>query len=239
MLSAVGLAQNSSFRLNNGDWTYQEGSWHLHGILVRPYGPGPFPAIIISHGRGGNAEGFSRTKAEEFAKWGLVTIAVDYSFANTGSNPSDDGSSKENLRRAMKCLGILRDQSYVDHNRIAAYGNSMGAFVTIALAAVPHSGLKADIITAGGIYDQAPYAVPNADLAEKIRIPMLILHGEKDNVVPPERSEALKAILDKNKVENERVLYPGQGHNVNQTEATEVYQRIHDWLVKTKVLKSS
>ena len=115
----------------------------------------------------------------------------------------------------------------------------MGAFVTIALAAVPHSGLKADIITAGGIYDQAPYAVPNADLAEKIRIPMLILHGEKDNVVPPERSEALKAILDKNKVENERVLYPGQGHNVNQTEATEVYQRIHDWLVKTKVLKSS
>jgi len=238
-LTANQFNQQSQFSQNNEYWSYRDGNWNIHGILVKPKGPGPFPAIIVSHGKGSTAETFARSKADEFLKWGMVTIAVDYTHSLTGSEADSDGYSKENLRRAMKCLAILRDQPYVDGNRIAAYGNSMGAFLTIGLAAESKANLKAAIITAGGLSAKPGYPAPTSDIAEKIKVPMLILHGETDPVVPAERSERLKIILDKNKVANERKVYPGEAHNINRTQEADVFAQIRAWLVKYKVLSSS
>ena len=243
-LSALAMSlqfgQGSSFQQNNEYWTYRDGNWMIHGILVHPSGPGPFPAIIVSHGKGGTAETFARSKAEEFKKWGMVTIAVDYthSMAGGATTRNDDRYSKENMKRAMKALDLLKQQPYVDSRRIAAYGNSMGAFLTIGLAAEPRAGLKAAIITAGGLSSKEGYPAPTADVAKKIRVPFLIIHGENDTTVPPDRSIRLKDVLDENKVENERKTYPGEGHNVHQTRSKEVYEDIKNWLIKYKVLGS-
>src|SRR5687767_4419388 len=66
-------------------WTYVAQvsgiSYDLRGVLLRPSGPGPFPAVIISHGAGGSSDGYSRTIAREMVGWGLVCIATNYTHA--------------------------------------------------------------------------------------------------------------------------------------------------------------
>lgn len=238
VVSTFSSAQIKGFELKDTNWTYTEGDWKIQGLLVKPEGDGPFPAVLVSHGKGNNAEGFARSKAREFAKWGLVTIAVDYTHAGTSTIRGADGASKENIRRALKCLEILRSLKYVDGKRLAAYGNSMGAFLTIALAAEPEAKLSAAAITAGGIAEAPGFAAPDAEVAKRVRTPMLILHGESDPVVPAERSLQLKAVLDERKSENERKTYPGKGHNIHRTQESDVYARIKAWFVKYKVLKS-
>src|SRR5690242_13646156 len=43
-------------------WKYQADAGGVHydleGILFKPQGSGPFPAVVISHGLGGNAGGY-------------------------------------------------------------------------------------------------------------------------------------------------------------------------------------
>src|SRR6476659_3829361 len=54
---------------------------NLQGILLKPRGRGPFPAVVLSHGAGGNAESYGRALGTVMRKWGLVCIATDYTHA--------------------------------------------------------------------------------------------------------------------------------------------------------------
>ena len=90
-----------------------------------------------------------------------------------------------------------------------------------------------------GIAGQAGFPAPDASVASKIRVPFLILHGESDTTVPPERSLQLKNILDEQKVANERHTYPGEGHNIIRTQAEDVRKRLLDWLMKQGVIEGS
>ena len=195
------------FQLNGEQWTCTVEGKPLRGVLLKPEGNGPFPAIIMSHGLGGNAQGIALSKGREFVKWGFVCIATDYTHAGPvglrggsdtpqpppgkGIGPGDArrnlagvdfsqaGARPENIRRALACLEILRQQPYVDSQRIAAYGHSMGAFVTIALAAAAPDKLAAAAITSGGILTTQGHtaAAPTTDVASKVRTPFLILQG--------------------------------------------------------------
>src|SRR4051794_31202980 len=81
LLAAAGPAAAEplpGFKLDGNKWTYKDDTVTMEGVFLKPDGNGPFPAILISHGRGGNAEGFGGAKAREFVKWGLVCIAPNY-----------------------------------------------------------------------------------------------------------------------------------------------------------------
>lgn len=232
-VSVSAFAQLPGFQLNGENWTYTDKNGTLSGILIKPQGSGPFPGIVISHGKGGSAIGFGRPKAVEMATWGYVGIAVNYTHAaNSGWPASDDGASPENIRRALKCVEILRSLPYVKPRNLGAYGNSMGAFVTIALAAQPEVGLKATAITAGGIAGAPGFPAPTAETARLVGSPMLILHGDQDTTVQPSQSLALKDVLDSIRRTNERVVYPGVGHNLHQVQAPDVYARMKAWFRK-------
>ena len=280
-------AELPGFKLDGSKWTYTDGPMSISGILIKPEGNGPFPAIVISHGRGGNAEGFGMAKARDFVKMGFVCIATTYthagpvggananegargrgkggpgrgkkgaddaagatkdataSAATAGASPAksgatpagggDFGASPENLRRASKCIDILASLPYVDTKRIAAYGNSMGAFITGALSATEKNRLKAAAFTAGGVWSRASTA--GEEQANAARVPLLILHGSADTTVPPESSAKFKEILDRNKVPNERHVFDGIGHNLHQQKAEEVNALMRAWFVKYGVLE--
>ncbi|MCX7013687.1 MAG: prolyl oligopeptidase family serine peptidase, partial [Candidatus Sumerlaeota bacterium] len=282
--SKPAAAPKPGFQLNGERWTWEGGGLSLKGILLKPEGDGPFPAIVISHGMGGSAESFALSKAREMVQWGFVCIGTDYTHAGRGefagqrrgarpgaeargagkaaqsrpssgpaSRPSfprgpggapaerfsDAGASPENLRRAMKCIEILKSLSYVDSKRICAYGNSMGAFLTIALAANAPDDIACAAITAGGVRsgEEGAFASPTEQTAERIRCPFLIFHGTADTTVRPEMSERLKEILDKNGVPNERVTFEGIGHNAHMEKAEDVYRIMREWLTKHGALK--
>jgi len=73
-------------------------------------------------------------------------------------------------------------------------------------------------------------AEPTIAVAERIKIPMLILHGSRDGSVPPEHSALLKQILDRNRVPNERHVIDGAGHGI--ANRPEVYRWIREWFTK-------
>jgi len=233
------------FVLQGERWTHGEGDVQVSGILLKPEGKGPFPAVIISHGLGGSADSFGLVKAREMVKWGIVCIAPEYTHSGRamgrqaggarGPATANPGASEENLRRARVCISILRSMPEVDGKRIAAYGHSMGGFVTIALAAqLPE--LKAAAITGSGLALRAGYAAPSTSAAEKIRTPFLMLHGTNDTTVRPEQSLALKQVLDQNNVPNDRLVADGQGHPIDQTMRADVFRLIREWFTKNGVL---
>ena len=232
----------------------------MNGILVKPEGKGPFPAVLISHGLGGTAENFGMSKAREMVQWGLVCIAPDYTHnakipaargpararrANRRAKGEcavpaaaicDYGASEENLRRARACIELVSKMPEVDAKRIAAYGHSMGGFVTVGLAAREPGLLQAAAISGSGVAPQDGFPAPSVSKAEIIRTPFLMLHGGLDNTVRPSQSEQLKEVLDKNKVPNERRVFEGEDHPVDQTKREEVYSLIRAWFAKHGVL---
>ncbi len=249
-LSGVQAAGKPAFVLQGDHWTHGEGEAQVSGILLKPEGKGPFPAVLISHGLGGSAESFGMMKAREMVKWGLVCIAPDYTHSGKamgraskgegggrGRAPVNAGASEENLRRAQVCLEILRTLPEVDAKRIAAYGHSMGGFVTIGLAAQV-TDLKAAAITGSGLALRDGYAAPSSSTAEKIRTPFLMLHGTEDTTVRPEQSLALKQVLDRHQVPNDRLVADGQGHPIDQTMREDVFRLIREWFTKHGVLDS-
>src|SRR5262249_6588627 len=132
---AIGAPELKGLRIDGDKFTFEEGKLSFRGILIKPEGKGPFPAVLISHGMGSNGDQFGRPKAREFVKWGFVCIAPDYAHSDPKGDRKDFGASAENIRRGKKCLDILQSLPEVDSKRLCAYGNSMGAFLTIGLAA--------------------------------------------------------------------------------------------------------
>ncbi|MBX7210689.1 MAG: alpha/beta fold hydrolase [Verrucomicrobiaceae bacterium] len=235
------------FSLKRDHWTYVDGDFEMSGVLLKPQGKGPFPAVLISHGLGGAAQSFGMMKAREMVQWGCVCIAPDYTHnaraageqrAKGSRDMGNFGASAENLRRAKTCIELLKQMPEVDGTRIAAYGHSMGGFVTIGLAAAEPGLLKACAITGSGVAPQDGFPAPSEAAAAKIRTPFIMMHGADDTTVRPSQSEALKRILDKNKVPNDRLVADGQNHPIDQTMRTDVFRLIREWFEKNGVLQS-
>ena len=230
----------AGFKLDGDRWTYEDNKVSMHGIFLKPEGKGPFPAVLISHGLGGSAQSFGMGKAREMVKWGLVCIAPDYAHAGgpgqklnpQGPERTKYGASEENLSRASKCLDILASLPEVDAKKLCAYGHSMGGFVTIGLAAKEPERLAAAAISGSGVAPREGFAAPSAEAAGKIKTPFIMFHGSIDNTVRPAQSLALKEILDKNGVANERHVFEGINHPVDQQKAPEVYGLMRNWFAK-------
>jgi dienelactone hydrolase len=238
---AAAAPRVEGFKLQGETWTCRVDGRPMEGVMLKPAGEGPFPAVLLSHGLGGSAQVMMRTRGEELVKKGFVCIATDYTHAGDGGGKADRskidfsqaGARPENIRRGLACLEILRQQPFVDPKRVALYGHSLGAFLTIALAAAAPDRVAAAAITAGGVVQEGvAAAAPSEAVAKKIRAPFLMLHGTADTTVPPERSERLKRILDKNGVTNERRLFEGVGHGLPVEKSEEVGRLMCAWFTR-------
>lgn len=59
-----GTRSGLGFKLDGERWTYRDDRVSLTGVFLKPEGDGPFPAVLISHGKGGNASrGFRLQRA--------------------------------------------------------------------------------------------------------------------------------------------------------------------------------
>jgi acetyl esterase/lipase/predicted alpha/beta-hydrolase family hydrolase len=217
-------------------WTYHstdDGTeYDLSGVLYAPAGAGPFAGVVVSHGAGGNATGYSSNVARTMREWGLVAIATNYTHApdavDEGSLPQGgDGASEANVRRAHKARDLLSCVSGVDMTRLAAHGHSMGAFVTGQLLGSYPGDFLAASHSAGGANDTGPNAT-RAQVAAGIRTPYQLHHGDADTVVRIELDQALRAILDANAIPNELHVYPGFTHEQMALDDT-MFARVRDW----------
>jgi dienelactone hydrolase len=223
-------------------WTYrateQGVRYALEGVLFVPSGTGPFPAVVISHGKGGTPRGYSATVARTMVGWGLVAIGTMYTHApdaeDLGNAPDGpDGASQANVQRAHKTRDLLTCVGGVDLTRVAAHGHSMGAFVTGQVLGTFPSDFRAASHTAGGVSDG-----PNAtkrDAAERIVTPYQLHHGDADQVVALALDQTLAGILAANGTPHQLHVYAGYSHQQIAFDAL-MFSRVRSWYQTHSVL---
>ena len=206
----------------------------LQGILLKPRGRGPFPAVVLSHAAGGNAASYGHALGRVMRKWGLVCIATNYTHARgvplgTPGTLLDQGASPANTLRAHAAVTVLARLGYVDVRRVAAHGHSMGAFVTTAFAAAYPADVRVASHTAGGVLLDAIHVeaapMPSVSDARRIQAPYQWHHGVRDFAVPFLFDRRFDGSLT---APHEGHLYPRLGHG-DIVEDPEVLRRIRAW----------
>lgn len=157
----------------------------------------PRPGVLVSHAWGGRSE-FEDRKAERLAELGYVGFALDlYGKGKRGSSPEQNSKlmapfleDREKLQGRMRlALDQFRQLSQVDAQKIAAIGFCFGGLCVLDLA---RSGADVrGVVSFHGLLT-APGNSADAQIAAKI----LVLHGWKDPLAPPEQVTALAAELD-------------------------------------------
>ena len=148
------------------------------------------PTLLWSHGNGGNIAG--RVEAQlAFARNGLNVLAYDYrGYGKSAGSPTEDGVYLD----AQAAYDSER-ASGVPAERIVAFGESLGGAVSIQLACTRPCAALGVVSTFTTIQEVAwshfgPLALLAGDrfnsLAriKRISIPILIAHGDRDEVVP-------------------------------------------------------
>jgi len=131
-----------------------DGQTNLVGYLFRPGGPGPHPAVVMLHGRGGPYSSLAKgvydantlSKRHKFwgeywASHGYVALLVD-SFGPRGywqgfprysyeDRPSEVSEQTTRPLDAYGALGYLRGRADVVHDRIGLQGWSNGAMTSL------------------------------------------------------------------------------------------------------------
>ena len=177
---------------------------------AEPGGGGAHPALVLLHGAGGNADFWIERISPLVARLGVAVYAVHY-FDRTGSTRADpamltDGKHVPLWMEAIRdAVAFLRTRPGIDVGRVALVGVSLGAFLSMALAA---EGLRVRAIVeiSGGLVP------PYEGLANRAFPPVLIVHGDRDTVVPVSMAHALEKTLASLGVAHRMEILAGEGH---------------------------
>lgn len=192
----------------------------IEATLIRPAGPGPFPAVVQLHGCGGiDAQSF------RWARWladrGYVALMVD-SFGprrNKGDCRSgpDDPPITARFDDAFGALRYLQSQTYVRADRVAAIGWSQGGVYAMAVingpslerarrrgVSLPATGFAAGI----GVYPGGCFSL----VKEQVVRPLLVLIGEADDWTPAAKCREMVEAMRSRGADATIVAYPGAYH---------------------------
>ncbi|MFQ5647864.1 MAG: alpha/beta hydrolase, partial [Candidatus Aenigmatarchaeota archaeon] len=104
----------------------------IAGVIHRPEGPGPFPAVVLAHGFK-SSKGRKRGLAEALCKAGFVAVRFDF----FGSGDSDGSFENVTISKMAEDLRFVVEHTsrlhYVRDTGLA--GSSMGGMVSIIQAA--------------------------------------------------------------------------------------------------------
>ncbi len=166
-----------------------------------------FPAVIGLHGSGGSSERMAEP-ASLLAAQGFAVYVPHY-FERTGTTSVAD---KPTILRHFfawgktlwDAIGFVAERPEVDAQRIGLLGFSLGAYLALSVAAVD-SRVQAVVEFFGGLPKEAK-------LFMRRFCPVLILHGDADQIVPVAEAYHLQQLLEKKKLPYEMQIYPGIGH---------------------------
>jgi dienelactone hydrolase len=179
----------------------------IRGLLSKPPGAGPFPAVVLLHSCLG-LPADHRAIAETFAGWGYVALFVD-DFATRGLRETCSADFTEGVADAEAGMAYLAKLPDVDAKRIAVIGYSQGADTALQLASTR-------LAAAGpGLHFKAAvaYYPPCANQADiRLEIPVLILIGKLDEVTPAADCELLAKRQLGEGPAPKLVVYPGAQH---------------------------
>lgn len=187
----------------------------LQGLLRRPTGAGPFPAIVLLHSCNGNWRKLDERWGRRIATWGYVTLTVD-SFGPRGiDNTCGNGTPADMAFDAYRALDFLVRQHAVDADRVAVLGFSQGGW--LALSSVEQGVVEH---SSSNKFRAAAAFYPNCRTIQgNLTVPALIMIGELDDWTPAAGCRQLAEGADDYGVSRRRegapiklIVYPGAWH---------------------------
>ena len=136
------------------------------------------------------------------------------------------GWNKEVANNLMALIADLLDRLPIEERRIYLTGSSMGGFGTFSLAAKYPQVFAAAVPLCGG---------GDPKTAELLKaVPMWVFHGDKDDMVPVERSRvAVKAIQDAGGTKIKYTELAGEGHGI--TGVVYAKPELHEWMFEQRL----
>jgi carboxymethylenebutenolidase len=217
------------------DVSFPSGDITLHGVVYRPEGKGPFPAVVYNHG---SAAGMLSKTA--FDALGPVFASHGWVFfgpyrrgqglsASAGPYIGDQIAAAEkgggilagaetmvrlletdHLNDQLAALGWLRKQGFVQANRVAVAGNSFGGIE--AVLGAERGTYCAAIDSAGGAQSWAEAPALQSLMTASVRnahAPIFFFQAENDFDLSP--SKVLSAVMKDVRKPYELKIYPRYG----------------------------
>lgn len=172
--------------------------WFIAGRGRRVGNPGP--AVVFFHGNGALID-YSLDIADLYTQLGCSVLLPEYrGYGRSGGAPTQAGITRD--------MELFRDwldaRPEVDRSRVIYHGQSLGGGVAAALAeSRPPAALIlqstftsitaiARTIGMPGFLVRHPY--PTDMTLAHLHIPMLIIHGDQDRIIPPTHGRRLHEI---------------------------------------------
>lgn len=221
----------------------------IPGILYRPHGASadaPVPALVWVHGGPGGQSriGYSAT-IQHLVNHGYAVYAANNrgssGYGKTFFHMDDRRHGEEDLRDIVAAGDWLREQDWVDADRVGVIGGSYGGFMTAAALTFHPDAFEVGINIFGvtnwertlasippwwesfreALYDEMGDPATDAERhhaisplfhADQITKPLLVIQGANDPRVLQVESDELVAAVEANGVPVEYVLFPDEGH---------------------------
>jgi predicted esterase len=178
--------------------------------LPRNYDPTkPTPLVLMLHGAVGDERSYFSDLYDpaliksEAERRGFILAAVN----GRGRFATYRGAAAED---SIEVLKAMRRDFNVDPSRVYLTGHSTGAYGAWLVASLEPDAFAAIAAVSGGA-PVADDALPA--LLEKLKgIPVLIVHGAKDEIVPPENSRKMSSAAQKAGLKVTNLEVPEGGH---------------------------
>ena len=190
VLVLCGCAGGNRFSIPSHE---DQGRWGATiGIRIyRPETGGPFPAVLMMHGCAGLTKATSdslRGHAEFLVEHGYLAVIVD-SFTGRGKSGGMVCERIEEQRfaryyrkiDAYNTLRYLRSLSYVDSRNVFLMGQSQGGTIAFEVADLVQYPKVGDDLRFNAVAAFYPYC---ERIPDRLRSPLLVLGGEKDDWTP-------------------------------------------------------
>jgi dienelactone hydrolase len=181
----------------------KHGKAMMETTVFQPDGPGPFPLLILNHGKeAGPPSAQPRDRfifvATAFVKRGYaVMVPMRQGFAQStgrykdfGCNMTANGFAQADDVQAA--VNYARTQPWIDAGQIVVAGQSYGGLATVALGTRELKGVRGLINFAGGLRDEAKGCDWRTELVRAFRtygaknkLASLWMYGDNDSLFGP------------------------------------------------------
>jgi dipeptidyl aminopeptidase/acylaminoacyl peptidase len=230
-----GCAFNEEFKVKLCKYDYSVDGKNVEAIAFMPEGDGSFPALLLIPGHAMTARDWI-ANGLTYAKAGYAGIAVSQPNYGKSEGPGDFVGPRT-IKTLMAGYRKFQREPFVDARRMGVVGYSRGGMAA-SLLAVQLDDVKAVVLGAGiydfkkaydevkiegirqnmeretGMTEEAIRERSSILQMEKLKCPVLILHGQKDLNVPVSQALLLRDRLKALNKDFEIQIFPDKEHSI-------------------------
>ena len=221
------IAAPSSTQVGGARWVMIEGKDNRKFVtaIFKPEGNGPFPVVVALHGASGLQDRYLEVAAE-LARHGFLVVAGCWQAAKSPipicaqATPQDEWVADPAKNSGKELIAAARGLPEARADRTALYGMSRGGHAALWSAA---SGAPVQAIVLDGAAHSPAMAAPppsTLGIAAKVSVPVLLMHGTSDPVIPVGQSREYEKAARAAGKPVVAVYFDGGGHMVSVETAT-------------------